>query len=228
MKTIHLEEIDSTQNYLKKSFNDLINQGHRDILVSCDKQSKGQGRNAKSWDHLEEALAFSFTLSPNDPLTLSSLEVAVLIAFYFRENQSCEVLLKWPNDLMTTEGKKCGGIISAVIDNTLIVGAGVNFVNPKDKNYQTPGGAIKPKNLSSDFKEKMPTEIYQYLLNNRLKAQDVSKRWNELSCHLNKEVTLIEADKSISGIFQGLGPHGEALIESNGKVRSFFNGSLLL
>lgn len=227
MNIIHLDECDSTQEYLKTHLANLMVED-KDVLVNALEQNSGVGRSGKSWIHYPTSLAFSFTLKPHETLTLTSLEVAVLIAHFFSDKYRKNLHLKWPNDLLDDMGDKCGGIIIHNAANALVVGVGLNLIeveNPVADEY--PHGFIFSHNIFTDnYKKIIPEKIFEYILENRLSGAEIIRSWQALSFHQNKLVAFEDGDKISSGIFVGIGSEGQAFIESNGTTRSIFSGSL--
>lgn len=223
MRHEHFKEIQSTQDYLIES------NPSESTLVSCDQQINGHGQYGRTWDSDQESLCFSFTLVANEVMTLTSLEMGYLLVNYFKENYETSLMLKWPNDVLSNDGKKVAGIlINNQNSNELIIGVGLNyFSNNAQRNYKTPKGHIFTKTFPLFHKEES-LKIYNYIKNNRLYPNDIIQNWNEKCIHLNKEVTLIETEKSTKGIFRGIGKNGEALIETSSKVLSFYSGSLII
>ena len=221
MKTIHLTSIGSTQDFLRQNFAQLSREDDK-ILITTEKQTAGIGRGANSWDTFENSIAFSFTMNGNPRLTLSSLEVGLLISLWLEDELSVETRLKWPNDLLTYDLKKCGGIlIHSASGNNLIVGVGLNF-NPIDdeesllrgKNYQVPATFLR-KALPKDFKKSLPGKCFDYILKHRLPPERVIQLWTERCAHINQLVRIEESADVVEGFFEGIGLDGEALI--NGK-----------
>jgi BirA family biotin operon repressor/biotin-[acetyl-CoA-carboxylase] ligase len=219
LKAIHLGDVGSTQDFLRQNFAQLSRDDDR-ILITAEKQTAGIGRGANRWDTFENSIAFSFTMKGNAHLTLSSLEAGLLISLWLEEELSLETRLKWPNDLMTGDLKKCGGIlIHSTSDNDLIVGVGLNFNPIGDeegrislKNYQVPVTFLH-KVLPKDFKKSLPEKCYNYILNHRLSPEQVIELWTERCVHLNRLVSVEEGEVVIEGLFQGIGFDGEALIQ---------------
>ncbi len=224
MQSIHLKEVDSTQTYLKQNYSDL----KENILVSTSHQKGGHGRRGTHWEHLDEALAFSFTIKPSEVLTLSPLEIGCLLADFF----SPELLLKWPNDLINKKQEKVGGIICQLVGETIVVGVGINiYVNPTQIfNFPYPiGGLFEQKpNLDTEFKSILPNKLYQHVLNNRLTINQIKSQFNQYCAHLNQEVKITDHQKEFTGRFIGISDHGEALLEKEGHITKVLTGSLRL
>ena len=137
MKIIKLDAIDSTNSYLKR----LLTKGKLDDLtvVVSKHQTKGKGRNENIWEN-EASLNLAFSiykkfkkLHVDDKFMLnviSSLSVFQLL----KENNLNKMKIKWPNDIMTVNGKISGILIENSVKGKLInesvIGVGIN-VNQK-------------------------------------------------------------------------------------------------
>ena len=222
MQSIHLKETESTQTYLKQNYSDL----HQEILVSTSNQIGGHGRRGTQWKHLPDALAFSFTLKPNDTLTLTPLEVGCLLAKFF----SPKLLVKWPNDLINDRKEKVGGIICQLVGDVIVVGVGINlFVDPAmDFDFPYPIGGIFPEkpNLKNDFYESLPQELYQFILENRLTPLQVQSEFSKFCSHQAQEVKITDQKREFTGKFVGITVHGEAILEKDGIETKVLTGSL--
>ena len=137
MKIIKLDAIDSTNSYLKRL---LTKDSLDDLTVVVSKhQTKGKGRNDNIWENeASNNLAFSIykkfnKLDVKDQFMLnviSSLSVFQLL----KENNLNKMKIKWPNDIMTVNGKISGILIENSVKGKLInesvIGVGIN-VNQK-------------------------------------------------------------------------------------------------
>lgn len=221
MKVIQLSECHSTQEYLKNQL--ALKKLEHPVLVSCEKQTKGKGRRNNSWHQFENSLAFSFTCKAFSPVTLSPLAIAVEICELFKEN-SISLKLKWPNDILNLNGKKMGGILCEVLNQDLIlVGVGLNLYPSDELVFDYPHGFI--------FEEKSFFSKDQFFINlmNRIEKRGYSykENWEKYCYHLGKKVQIKESDGQVNGVFEGLGPHGEALLKlDSGELKSLFTGSL--
>ena len=219
MHHIHLNQCTSTQEYLK---NYLQEGSFQEVLISCQEQTDGKGRQGKSWIQGKNSLAFSFSLIPNPIVSLTSLEIGVLISMFFKNNFSLDIKLKWPNDLMVLDFKKCGGILCQTFEKYLLVGVGINLgeidFSPKDLSIEI--AALPTIGNQKD----LPQEIYNYILENRLSPEAVVASWENLCAHLDREV-IIENE---CGFFMGLGESGELLLKTNLGIKKIFSGSLFL
>ena len=221
MQHIHLDKVSSTQAYLLEEFPDTP--GH--LLISCEEQLAGFGRRGNSWDSDKGSLCFSFTISPTKILSLSSIEISIIITNFFKAEFRKDLKLKWPNDIMIDD-KKCGGLI---INNSkqgqLVVGVGLNISPLEDiTNYPIAADSI----FSTDIifsKRNLAARIYRYALDNRVAPSLIQNQWNSLCAHLNQTVSLYDEER-VNGLFKGIGSEGQALIEVEDRVITKFSGSL--
>lgn len=225
IEQIVLDECDSTQKFLKNHLKD--SNKLKNIIVSTHKQMSGYGRRGRVWHHTPGSLACSFSLAPHRELTLTTLELGVILVNYFK-NKDKNIFLKWPNDLCTADHKKIGGIIIDCHFDYLLVGVGINLINHPETTES--GNMADSLGLTHDSIQ-LGNSLYEYVLNHRiLKAADVLKSWN-LSCsHVNSKVSIEDGDQKNEGIFLGVGQKGEAILQDlkEEKKRTFFSGTLRL
>ena len=229
MKQIHLSECSSTQTLLEKKIEQKIF-NNLPLLISTSRQKEGKGRRQNQWIHLDNALAFSLTFKPHVEPTLTPLEIASILIKYFQQQQY-QLYLKWPNDLLNSHGQKCGGILCTFLtEKIIIVGIGLNQgkIDGGDviQNIIMPGSIDDKRVLSERDKQKLPLDISQYLIKNRMPSEQVIHTWNRYCSHLNKDVHIVDDDREIIGLFQGITLKGEAIIKNNGKQEYVTAGSL--
>ena len=91
-----------------------------------------------------------------------------------------------------------------------------------------PGSIDDKKILSEQDKEKIPLYISHYLVKNRMSSQEVLNTWSQHCFHCRKNVTIVDDDKKIVGLFQGITHKGEAILERDGQREYVSSGSLLI
>jgi BirA family transcriptional regulator, biotin operon repressor / biotin---[acetyl-CoA-carboxylase] ligase len=220
MQHIHLNEINSTQDYLKKLLQQRLGDQNSNILVTTDQQTQGVGRRDRQWIDHHGCLTMSFTMSPNPIVTLTTLEVSILIAEFFKEKFNLELKLKWPNDLFFLN-KKVGGCLIDQIQNLMVVGIGINL------NYA--------KNLGDDFshlglliqdKTLIAKQIYQFICDQRMSEDAVKQKWISCCAHLQAMVSCQDQTQIIQGKFIGIGHYGEALIATDEGIQKVYSATL--
>ncbi|OUR93696.1 biotin--[acetyl-CoA-carboxylase] ligase [Halobacteriovorax marinus] len=224
----HSEECASTQTSLKEFIQE--NPHEENILFSTLFQTLGRGRSGNGWESLDNSLAMSFKIRPNEVMTLTSLELGILICQFF---ESHKLSLKWPNDLLTVEGLKCGGILCQGYNQNILVGVGLNLGKSEEirpnSNFKF-GRSCIDSNLvlkSSQIKEYC-SKLYSFIIHNRLSSKEVREKWASYSIHLNKSVLIKDQTIEERGVFIGIGESGEALLNQKGLIKKIYTGSLFL
>jgi len=134
MNIIELEEVDSTQKYLREYIN---KNGYTELtVVMTSNQTNGIGSRGNSWDGKKGNLFFSFVIGKNDlpsdlPLQSASIYFSYILKIILKENKS-KVWLKWPNDFYMNN-KKIGGTITSVNKDLVFCGIGLNLEKVSDE-----------------------------------------------------------------------------------------------
>lgn len=219
MKHIHLEQCDSTQDVLKEQ---LKSNPEETLLISTNFQISGRGRGENKWVPTEGGLYFSVNLDPHPVVSFMAMEISVVIAEFF-ENHHRSVKLKWPNDIWDRQRRKCAGILVQGQNNHYLAGIGINLFSV-DENL----GGIFEDNFSIN-KETWSYEIASYITSHRIHDVEIlQKKWLDRCGHLNEKVLIREGSDIVQGIFRGIGPYGEALLETTEEIKKIYNGSLIL
>ena len=188
---LHFDEIDSTNNYLKNSYQLLDNF----TFVSADYQSKGKGRNDRVWESLKD-LNLMFSILIKDPKLLNeskalSLMTAVEIAKLLESYQINNVSIKWPNDVLVNDKKICGILLEGQLPNYLVIGIGLN-VNQKEfpSNLRRPATSISNE-LNKDLDlEVIKETLFPSIINNfnKLNKDEYLSYFKQHNYLLNKRV----------------------------------------
>ncbi len=132
---LYYGEISSTQDIAQK----LARQGAEDgTVVIAEKQTRGKGRQGRSWISSDGGLYLSLILRPNlEPVRALQLPLVagVAVAKAIKKVTTLQPRLKWPNDIIIT-GKKVGGILTETSTkagkiNHTILGIGLNVNTPR-------------------------------------------------------------------------------------------------
>ena len=121
MSYIELDEVDSTNDYVKRNLNKLPNLS----VVRCNYQTNGRGRNGHVWQSKN-----------GDDLLMSILVVACSVAGLL-DRYGIKAKIKWPNDIYVDDLKICGILVEAIYQTDLegvVVGVGLN-VNSINGDY---------------------------------------------------------------------------------------------
>jgi len=129
-KFIHLDSIDSTNEFAKRFFKKLKNR----TLILADEQTEGKGRFQRKWfSPKNEALYFSLILKKirkTENLPFINLISALAIFDAIEEITGLKADLKWPNDIYLNKKKLSGILIESIFKTSrlsgIIIGVGVN------------------------------------------------------------------------------------------------------
>lgn len=204
---VHFKEIDSTNNYLKNSYQLLDDF----TFATADYQSRGKGRNDRVWQsNSGENLTFSFLIKNKELIKnaelfsiLTAVEVASLIEKYNISN----INIKWPNDVLIGDKKVCGILLEGQVPDYLVVGVGLN-VNQKE----FPGDLRRPAtSLSIEAKQQFDIEelrdrLFSNIVNNfsNTKLNDYLDYFRKHNYLQNKRVRVVINNQVFIGEVVGI------------------------
>lgn len=131
---IFLEEVDSTNNYLKAHCETLSD----GTAVTARIQTAGRGRRGHDWSTNDGMLPLSVLLKdPPECETLTArVGLAVCAAIAGTYPTPPEIGIKWPNDVIISSHKVCGILCESMrfgASTAVICGIGINI--SQDENY---------------------------------------------------------------------------------------------
>ena len=134
MNIIKLSAIDSTNDYLKINYSELIK---KDIHIAYTfNQTNGKGQRGNSWvSEPEKNLAFSIIFFPNNFNIKNQFIINVIFSLFIfntlKSLQIPDIKIKWPNDIMSGNKKICGILNELKIKGSkvemIIIGFGLNI-----------------------------------------------------------------------------------------------------
>ena len=188
---LHFKEIDSTNNYLKNSYQLLDDF----TFATADYQSHGKGRNDRVWQsNSGENLMFSFLIKNKELMNkaesfsiLTAVEVAKLIEKYDIDNVS----IKWPNDILIGDKKVCGILLEGQVPDYLVVGVGLN-VNQKEfsDDLRRPATSLSLEAKQQFDIEELRDRLFSNIVNNfnNIKSNDYLDYFRKHNYLQNKRV----------------------------------------
>ena len=202
--------------------------GHGLVLIALE-QTAGRGRLDRTWvSHPGEGLTFSVRLDV--PGTVGAwgwipLLAGVAVADAVRDAGGVDVALKWPNDVVTGEGK-LAGILSVRDGSSAIVGMGINLAfggerpDPKAVSVAEVGGDPDADALAASVVGNLHGWWARFV-----ESAGDARRCGVYDAYAGQCVTLgrdVEVDApggSWSGHADGIDEHGRLLVRSEGTVR---------
>ena len=233
MKTIKLDAIDSTNDYLKKLSKKEVIENF--TMVLANSQSHGKGQRGASWSS-EEGKNVIMSVLLKDLLVsreqLFDLNVLVSVSVFevLEEKKISKLHIKWPNDIMS-DAKKIGGILienTFKTDNSIvsIVGIGLN-VNQTDFSMLPQASSLAITTGASFDIDELAEAIRQKIHDNVPSlATDSDRFWNKYHHNLFKmEVPMAFEDNNkvrFMGMVKGVSPFGKLqLLLEDDSVKEF-------
>ena len=198
------DELDSTNNYLKK----LGSQGEKENqLVIALSQTGGRGRMGRSfYSPNGTGIYFSLLLHPKFSAEKSlffTVMAAVSVAETIMKYNKNDVKIKWVNDIYIDEKKVCGILTEGAINSKkmldyAVVGIGINVVEPENgfpDDIKDIATAIFPGNAEDNINEKIVADIVNSFFNMyNGDDNDYIRRYKEYSYLTGKEINIISGD----------------------------------
>ena len=196
------------------------------------KQDAGRGRQSREWQSLEGNFFGStlVRLRPGDPPP-SSLALAAGLALIEAVDIAApgrELMLKWPNDLMSAGGKLAGILLERSGEN-VVAGFGVNLARaPKLEGRATAdlGGMIGPQ----AFAPLVAASVARLLAAWRSSEPEAFARaWLARAHPIGMALTVHSgSDEQVSGTFAGIEPDGTLRLDVGGSVQLIRAGDVSL
>lgn len=205
LNIIIFDELDSTNNYLKK----LGSKGEKEnTLVVAESQTGGRGRMGRSfYSPNGTGVYFSLLLHP-ELLAEKALNLTVMAAVAVAETvmkySNGDVKIKWVNDVYIDGKKVCGILTEGAVNPTTkmldyaVVGIGINVIAPKNNfpaEIRDIASAIFLGHTEEYIKEKIVADAVNRFFDmyNGIDT-DFVKRYKEYSYLTGKEVNIISGD----------------------------------
>lgn len=211
-------------------------------VLAVELQTAGRGRMGRIWHSgLGSTLTFSLLWRFDCGLNaLSGLSLAVGVAIVRALNKlgAQGVQLKWPNDVLTGQGKLGGVLIEAQGDmlgpSAVVIGIGLNFSLPE--NFASRVG--QPVSALDEVCRDMPTRnqllaavlqklagaLRQFALHGFAAFHE---EWERYHIYQNRPIQLRMPDGSVeSGVARGVSNSGELRLETAQGIRQFNSGEV--
>jgi BirA family biotin operon repressor/biotin-[acetyl-CoA-carboxylase] ligase len=206
-------------------------------MIIAGEQFAGRGRNARFWSSPAGKGIYATTLNtrPASELPLVPLEMANILASYFREVFAIDARIKWPNDILVGNRKIAGILIEARVQDDrayLLIGIGVNVAPVKDDTRPnsiaiteaSPRNFTGIEDATEAFVEHMDERLGQTFEHDRVLAE-----WRGLSVHQTGDrISCVLGDRTVSGLWNGIDEEGRALLRSGSETIAVSAGDLMI
>jgi len=171
-------------------------------LVVAERQTRGRGRLGRPWVSPPGNLYFSVLLREADPLLPLRAGLALVEAVGLG-------MLKWPNDLLSPDGRKMGGILVERSGPRVLLGVGINVERA-------------PLPTSAAVLEFQKVERVQILADflwsleqwRARASEEVLRHWKSRNATLGREVVVQVGGRTLFGQAVDLGPNGELVLRT--------------
>ncbi len=170
-RPLMLTDCESTMDEAKK----IKNIGWNRVMT--DKQYSGRGRRGSVWDSQEGDMMATWIISKSQfgdiSIGLIQTELGSLVA------NALGVDLKWPNDIISSDFKKLGGIImeSGDLENVVRVGVGINRYSNKKLDIDTAGWS----DIYPDYNRDEIFSIIDAALSSRYEINEIGNNFNSIT-----------------------------------------------
>lgn len=211
-------------------------------IVLAKRQTNGRGRQGRAWIASEGNLSATYILQGKPPpAALSSFSLVVGTALReFCRSVGVEVVLKWPNDVLSHDLRKLAGVLieaSYAGDTaTVLVGVGMNLIRSPETEtrsislYELSGRCISTRAAVAGLTPILAECWGRFL---RKGFGPFRERWLAGSLFLGRELTFeVGVDAAgegtlVSGRMTGISPEGALVLETRSSRREIVSGHLV-
>jgi len=197
------------------------------LIVLAREQDKGRGRLGSVWAQPESGLYATFAFkSPAQVNSLSGL--SLVCGCVLREvfnNLGCETFLKWPNDLLSGDGRKISGVLIELAgqgDKTnVLIGIGVNLsgapagVSRTTSIQDLSGQSVTPVDLAARIAPLLWFAWNKFLTGG---FELFREQWLGAAWRIGTQIEIDTGSERISGIFEDVRPDGALLVRTSAGV----------
>lgn len=238
-RVIVLENVDSTNNYLKK----LAENGEREnTVVIAECQSSGKGRLGRSFFSPKSGLYMSILLRPTFSAEKSlfiTAAAAVAVSDAIEEISGKKTGIKWVNDVFIGNKKVCGILTEAAVDFETgglyyaIPGIGVNIYHPADgfppEIRDIAGAVFDTEPDEKDLKQKLAAAIINNFFDiyNNIESSDFMQKYKQKSCILGKEIFVLRNETKTKATVLDIDEKAGLVVKyENGEVETLSSGEV--
>ena len=239
----YFETLDSTNTEAERL---LANGKEAPFIVLAQSQTAGRGRLGRKWHSSDKGnIYLSLALRPfilPERLKPFTLWMGLSLCRYIEDTLGIKLGLKWPNDILSPDGKKIAGILTeARLDadtvRDLIFGLGLNISPQQDFPNElkmiagslthTSGEHLDINALTAGIIKNILTSWEEFKDNHW--ADAFKEYWSRYDILTGKVVTIQLRGEPVTGLVEGIDEVGLLRIKSaDGKIVSISSGEVTL
>ncbi len=230
---LHLDEVDSTNTYLKTR-HDTLPHG---TVVYADLQTAGRGRYDRRWVSQEGGLYFSVLLKlPQNPFLSNLTQLMALSICYVLEERGLRPTLKWPNDVHI-QGRKISGILSEAVFaggilRAVIIGVGINVRQKGLEQIGQPATSLRACGVEISRRETLERVLHHFWQGYPALCEKgfetIRLAYTQRFAALGKEISVMNGEQTIFGRAEGLSPQGALLLRTAQGLKEIYIGDVLV
>lgn len=233
---INLDEVDSTNEYLKRMVEDGYDSDEM-LTVTAQFQTAGKGRRGRQWfSDPGTALMFSVLVKPKlamDDFSMITLIMAMAVRQSLKDID-IDTRIKWPNDIVLGDKKICGILTEALLESKrLIVGVGIN-TNQESIPQELKDSAtsiLLETDDCVDHDSLLDSILFNFekLLDKLSESGDMTdlkSEYEEALVSLDKEVTVLDPTGEFNGTCKGIDNKGQLIVSHEGQDTYVYAGEV--
>lgn len=206
------------------------------LLILAECQLSGRGRQGRVWDAAQVGMYATYGLRTEraiEDLVGFSLVVGLSVQEAL-DSLGAATRLKWPNDILSQEGKKLAGILIELLNNAgstkVLVGIGANLVGspsaqPNATDLKSICGVEHPPALVAARIASVLLQDWRLFLEHGFGY--FQERWNRAAAYLGDKFVVDLGDTRVAGINQGVDSSGRLLLRSGADLHKVSSGHVL-
>jgi len=216
-------------------------QSIHNVVYLTEHQTSGRGRRGRTWvSPYARSLSFSIGLETSRTIHQMqglSLAVGVAVCLALKSAGADACVLKWPNDVISSEGKLAGILIEHQIQNTVsqfVIGIGVNVALSDSEKFsiiqpvadlRSLGVVADRTSIASVIIQSVQEHVCRFVNGDRSGSIQAFKA---LHYFQNRECVVLVGDSTVSGKVVDVAQDGSLVMFVDGELRHFISGEVSL
>lgn len=206
------------------------------ILIIAERQSSGRGRQGRKWVAPQSGFFATYLFaSRKSEIELQSLPLAIGTVLRTKLLElGCPVGLKWPNDLLSLDGrKKISGILLELIAERelryVLLGIGINLSGEPRDLTSTSVQTLSGREIDfTTMALHLSNALYQGFLNyERQGFAPFRNQWIEAALFKGEEISVKIGGVEQRGVFEGISDVGYLKLRQDQRILEVSSGDVI-
>ncbi|MDE7229191.1 MAG: biotin--[acetyl-CoA-carboxylase] ligase [Oscillospiraceae bacterium] len=232
-KLIFLDEVDSTNSYLRLHCRELPD----GAAVTAERQTAGRGRHGHSWEDIGGGM-LPMSVLLVDPPDRETLTARVGLAVCGALEKACggikvRTAIKWPNDIIMADRKVCGILCESVCSGDrvyVICGIGIN-ISQSEEQFLAEGlphaGSLKMLTGVEPDRRRLFEDVAEAVkIRAAMPFSDCYDEFKARLINLGRTVKIIGADGERTAVAEDVAPNGFLICRDEGGLFEVGSGEV--